>query len=120
MASEGRPTVSLPAKLTEPERFSTMPMTDFKVVVLPPPWRPSRVPGSPGATSRPTPCRICDSPYHACRPSTLSSASAMAGPDIGFDDGGVPRHRGVGALGQDLAARQHGDGVGQVGDHGHV
>src|SRR6185436_3495792 len=114
------PTVSLPSKVTEPVRFSTMPMTDFSVVVLPAPLRPSSVTSSPLPISKPTPCRMCDSPYQACRPSTLSSVSAMTGPDIGFDHGGVLRDRGVGPLGQHLAARQHGDGVGEVGDDAHV
>src|SRR5512139_906564 len=120
ISSDGWPTVSLPSNVTEPARFSTMPITDFKVVVLPAPLRPNNVTSSPRPISKPTPCRMCDSPYQACRPSTLSRVSTMAGPDIGFDDGGILRHLGVGPLSQHLAARQHGDGVGQVGDHGHV
>src|SRR5439155_6718366 len=120
ISSEAWPTVSRPSKVTEPSRLSTMPMTDLSVVVLPTPLRPSRVTSSPRPISKPTPCRICDSPYQACSPSTLSNASTMAGSDIGLDHGGIPGHRGVGPLGQDLAARQHRDGVGEVGDHGHV
>src|SRR5262245_47906745 len=118
--SEGWPTVSWPSKVTEPERLSTMPMTERRVVVLPAPLRPSRVTSSPRATSKSTPCKIWDSPYHACNPSTLSSVSAMAGPDIGFDDGGIPGHRIVGPFGQHLAARQHGDGVGEISHNRHV
>src|SRR5262245_19192965 len=120
MASDGWPTVSLPSKVTEPLRFSTMPMTDFNVVVLPAPLRPSSVTSSPLPISKPTPCRMWDSPYHACRASTLSSVSAMAGAHVGFDDRRILRHRLVWSLGQHLAARQHGDGVGEVGDDGHV
>src|SRR5258708_19634740 len=97
-----------------------MPMTDFRVVVLPAPLRPSSVTSSPRPISKPTPCRMCDSPYQACKSATLSNASAMTGPDIGFDHGGILRHRGVGALGQDFATRQHGDRGGEGGDHGHV
>src|SRR5438128_9043656 len=108
MASDGLPTVSPSSKRTEPERLPTMPMTDFSVVVLPAPLRPSRVTSSPRPISKPTPCRMCDSPYQACSPSTLSNASAMTGADIGFDDQRILRHRFVRTLGQHLAARQHG------------
>src|SRR5512143_1845895 len=120
MRSDGWPTVSRPSNVTDPVRFSTMPMTDFKVVVLPAPLRPSSVTSSPRPISNPTPCRMCDSPYQACRPSTLSNISGMAGPDIGFDDLLILRHRVVRPLGQYLAARQHGDGVGEVGDDTHI
>src|SRR5688572_31849641 len=117
--------VCLPSKVTEPVRFSTMPMTDFRVVVLPAPLRPKSVTSSPRPISKPTPWRMCDSPYQACRFSTLSSGSlstvsAMPRPDIGFDHGRIFGHRRVRALGQDRAARQHGDGVGEIGDDGHV
>src|ERR1043166_2336382 len=118
--SEVRSISSWPAKRTEPVRFSTMPITDFKVVVLPAPLRPKSVTSSPSPTSKSTPCRICDSPYQACRPWTLSSGSGMTGPDIGLDHLLVLRYLLVGPFGQHLAARQHGDGVAQVGDHGHV
>src|SRR6187549_3781987 len=120
MASDRWPIVSRPSNFTEPVRRSTMPMTDFKVVVLPAPFRPSSVTSSPLPISKPTPCRMCDSPYQACRPSTFSNVSGMAGPDIGFDDLRVLRHRRVGSFRQHLAARQHGDGVGQVRDDAHI
>src|SRR5260370_6508769 len=101
-----------------------MPMADSSVVVWPAPLRPSRVTSSPRPISKPTPCRICDSPYQACRPSTLSkgtlgNASAMAGPDIGLDHGGIPRHPGVGPPGHNLAARQHRGGIREICDDGH-
>src|SRR5438093_11039836 len=115
MASDGLATVSRSSKRTEPERLPTMPMTDFSVVVLPAPLRPSSVTSSPRPISKLTPCRMCDSPYQACRPSTFNSGSGMARPDVSFDDQRVLRHRGIRPLGQHLAARQHGDGVGKIG-----
>src|SRR2546430_1442154 len=120
MASDGLPTVSPSSKRTEPERFSTMPMIDLRVVVLPAPLRPKSVTSSPRPISKLTPCRMCDSPYQACSPSTFSNVSGMTGPDIGFHDQRVLRYRFVRPLGQHLATRQHGDGVGKIGDHGHV
>src|SRR5918995_639641 len=57
-----------------PLRRPTKPITARSVVVLPAPLRPSRVTTSPGATSRPTPCRMWLSPYQASRPDTSSSA----------------------------------------------
>src|SRR5688572_18706683 len=119
-ASDVRAIISAPAKRIEPLRRSTMLMTDFKVVVLPAPLRPSSVTSSPWPISKSTPCKICDSPYQACRPATLSSASAMARPDIGFDDQRILRHGLVGSFGQHLTTRQHGDRVGQIGDDRHV
>src|SRR5690606_34706037 len=110
---------STPRKTTDPVRLPTMPMIDLSVVVLPAPLRPSRVTTSPWTISRSTPCRMCDSPYHAWRPSTFSSgsaagegstadilraaASAMARPHIGLDDRRILRDRRVVALGQHLA-----------------
>ena len=64
---EDRPISSRPSKRTEPVRWPTMPMIDFSVVVLPAPLRPSSVTTSPWCTSNDTPCRMCDSPYQACR-----------------------------------------------------
>src|SRR5215207_9425056 len=74
-----------------------------------------------------------DSPYQACRseterisaPAGLAAASAifnsvMAGPQIGFLHALVPGQFGIIAFGQHLPARQHGDDVGQIGDHGAI
>src|SRR6185437_4748255 len=117
MRFDGSPIVSAPPNATEPRRWATMPMIDLRIVVLPAPLRPRRVTSSPSATSNPTPCRICDSPYQAWRSPTLSSAaSGMAGAHIGLDHLRIRRHRGVIALGEDRAAGQHGDDLGQIGD----
>src|SRR3982751_624650 len=113
-----------------------MPMIDFSVVVLPAPFRPSNVTTSPGRTSKSTPWRTCDSSYQACRSRTARSgvpegpavepmagratASGMAGPHVGLDDVRIPRYRSVVALGQHLAAGQHGDRLGQVLHHPQV
>src|SRR5262249_28053232 len=98
-----------------------MPITDFSVVVLPAPLRPSSVTTSPGRTSKVTPCRMCDSPYQACRPSTASSGSlrvtsSMADTHIGLADFRVVRDLVVVALREHPAAREHGDAVGEVRD----
>src|SRR5262245_29227010 len=100
-----------------------MPMIDFSVVVLPAPLRPRSVTTSPANTSKVTPCRTWDSPYQAWRSSTARSGSAMASiarSQVGFDHLGIPRHAGVVALGDDLAAGEHRDGVGQVFHHAQV
>src|ERR1700722_8418239 len=122
MRLEARPRTSAPSNRIEPDARPSMPMIARKVVVLPAPLRPSRVTTSPAGTSNSMPCRICDSPYQPCKPETWRSvfdgapeASGMAGPYIGFDDGGVLRDFGIDALGQDLAARQHGDLVREIG-----
>src|SRR5262249_8708195 len=52
-----------------------MPMTDFSVVVLPAPLRPSSVTTSPANTSNVAPWSTCDSPYQACSPSTASKGA---------------------------------------------
>src|SRR5688572_15408503 len=130
MAREGMRMVSTPSKVTDPLRFGRMPMIDFKVVVLPAPLRPSRVTTSPGATSKLIPCKTWDSPYHASRSRTASSgaaaaagmlrcaraASGMHASDIGLDDARILGHGGVVAFGEDAAAGEHGDPVGQGGD----
>src|SRR5262245_42707404 len=103
-------------------------MIDLSVVVLPAPLRPSSVTTSPAPTSTPTPCRRWDSPYQACSPSTTRSgaapgartASFMADPHVGFAHVGVGGDGCVVALGQDAAAGEHGDAVGQVGDHAEI
>src|SRR5215813_1302229 len=129
MRFDGLPTSSSPPKAIEPLRLATMPMIARKVVVLPAPLRPSRVTSSPSAIANSMPCRMCDSPYQAWRSRTRSSApavsccgvrsaaSAMTRSHIGLDDVGVLRHLGIIALGQDLAAGQHGDGVGELRHH---
>src|SRR5208282_4179052 len=113
---DGKRIVSVPSSCTDPSRRPTMPMIDFMVVVFPAPLRPSRVTTSPTATSNCTPCRMCDSPYHALRSRTESKGlteadSGMPGPEIGLHHVGILRHRGVVALRQDLAAREHRDMV---------
>src|SRR3954470_22331670 len=97
-----------------------MPMIARIVVVLPAPLRPSNVTSSPSPMLNSTPCRMCDSPYQACRLRTRSNssgalmradadASGMSGSHIGFDDLGIAGNRGVVALGQDEAAGQDRD-----------
>src|SRR5512147_1015056 len=102
-----------------------MPITDFSVVVLPAPLRPRSVTTSPARTSKSTPWSTCDSSYQACRSRTASSgglaaASLMAAAHVRLDHVPVPRHGGVVALRQHLAARQHGDGLAEVLDHAQV
>src|SRR6266852_1522167 len=101
-----------------------MPMIAFIVVVLPAPLRPSRVTTSPTMTSKVTPCSTCDSPYHACSPLTDSNGAvsglSMADPEIGFAHQRVGRDRLVIALGQHPPAGEHGDAVGEVGDHAEI
>src|SRR3954452_17773795 len=126
MRLEGRAMSSSPAKAIEPRRWPTIPMIARKVVVLPAPLRPRSVTTSPSPTVKFIPCRICDSPYQACRSATLSSVlcstapSGMTGPHIGLDDLRILRDGGVVALGENAAAGQHGDCVGEVGDHREV
>src|SRR5207248_4415506 len=97
-------------------------ITDFSVVVLPAPLRPSSVTTSPAWTSKTTPCRTWDSPYQACRSRTASSGvrSRMAGAHVGLDHLRIARHARIIALGQHLAARQDGDGVRQVLDDAQI
>src|SRR5204863_2181637 len=125
---EARPISSRPSNRTDPVRRATMPMIDLSVVVLPAPLRPRSVTTSPWRTSNDTPCRMCDSPYHACRSRTASSgaafdaavapgnALAMPGPHVCLDDGRIRRYRLVVTLRKDLAARQDGDVIGQRRD----
>src|ERR1700731_2386815 len=130
--------ISRPSKAIEPVRLPMMPMIDFSVVVLPAPLRPSRVTTSPAFTLKLTPWRMWDSPYQASRfctdrtcPAAFDAAclvmvasaiftSGMTGPQIGFLDALVLGKLGVIALRQHLAARQHRDDVGQVGDHAQI
>ncbi len=124
MRFEDSAIVSAPSKAMEPSRRGTAPMIDLSVVVLPAPLRPSSVTTSPGATSKSTPCRMCDSPYQACKPRTASSglpavrvaaglvaASGMTGTEVGLHHFRVGGHRRVVALREDLAARQDCDVV---------
>src|SRR2546421_2423595 len=121
---EESPTSSRPSKRTEPLRWPTMPMIDLSVVVLPAPLRPSSVTTSPARTSNAAPCRICDSPYQACSPSTASSGapdtSGMAGPHIGFAHVRIVRDGRVIALGQHPPARQNRDAVREVRDDAEI
>src|SRR5512138_1479063 len=131
MARAGSPISSRPSKTTLPRRRGRMPIIAFRVVVLPAPLRPSKVTTSPSRTSKATPCSTWLSPYQASRPLTVSSASpragrlaalsviavsGMAGPDVSLDDLGILGNRGVVALGENLAARQHGDVIRERGD----
>src|SRR5258708_10170523 len=117
---------SRPSNTTEPGRLAMIPMIAFKVVVWPAPLRPSSVTTSPSPTAKRMPCRMWLSPYQALSPSTRSSAfcstaaSGMTGSHIGLDHLGIGRHLLVAALGQDLAAGQHGDGVREIRHHGKV
>src|SRR6185436_11712369 len=111
------PIVSLPSNATDPARRPTIPMIDLSVVVLPAPLRPSRVTTSPACTCRSTPCRMWDSPYHACRPFTTSSVSGIAFPQIGLDHLGIPGDAVVLALREDLAPLQHRDPLLEIGHH---
>src|SRR5215468_10591994 len=108
-----------------------MPITDFSVVVLPAPLRPSSVTTSPSFTWKLMPCRMCDSPYQACKSLTsrtcaplacgagLAAAftSGMTGSQIGFLDARILGELGIVAFGEHLSAGQHGDDVGEIGDH---
>src|SRR4051812_12717977 len=132
--SEEAREISWPSNRIEPERLPMMPITDFSVVVLPAPLRPSSVTTSPAFTLKLTPCRMWDSPYQASRFSTASTGlpaaaavgrsaivtSGMPGSQIGFLDALVFRQLGIVALRQHMTARQHGDDVGEIGDHAQI
>src|SRR5207237_4138421 len=80
---------------------------------------------SPPATSKATPCRMCDSPYQAFTSRTASSdafvaASGMPSSEIGLDHIGVLRHCRVIALSENLAAGEDRDVVGKRRHHGKV
>src|SRR3954462_8940211 len=125
--------ISCPLKRIEPVRLPIIPITDFSVVVLPAPLRPSSVTTSPAFTLKLMPCRMWDSPYQACRseterpsaPAVLAAASAifnstMTSPQIGFLDALVLGQFGIIAFCQYLAGRQHRDDVGPVGAHAEI
>src|SRR5438477_5792669 len=127
IASDGSPVGSRPSKRTEPLRCSAMPMIAFKVVVLPTPLRPNKVTTSPARTSKVTPCRMYDSPYHAWRSCTASMGgdeagffSSMARPKIGFAHRRIARHSLIIAFGQNLATCEHSDAVAQIGHHAEI
>src|SRR5262245_17003986 len=115
-----RPINSSPWNLIDPLRFASIPMMARMVVVLPAPLRPSKVTTSPPFTSKLMPCRTWLSPYQPLRSRTLSCASAMTRPHIGFDDLGVPGDLAVIAFGEDFTTREHGDPLRQVGNHRQV
>src|SRR5881394_2585763 len=100
----------------EPLRFARSPMIERMVVVLPAPLRPNRVTTSPALTSKVMPCRTWLSPYQACTSRTASCTSAMTGPHVSLNHLGVIGDLGVGSFSQNLAARQHCNSVGQIGD----
>src|SRR5579872_5532163 len=127
--------ISRPSKRTEPLRLPMIPITDFSVVVLPAPFRPSSVTTSPGATRKLTPCKMWDSSYQASRSRTASTGSAdadcpaaalaiftsaMARSQVGFFHALIPGQFGIIALRQHMTAGQHRDDVGEVGDHGKI
>src|SRR5215472_11909382 len=116
--------VSVPSKRTEPSRRATIPITDFSVVVLPAPLRPSSVTTSPTRTSKLTPCSTCDSPYQACSCSTASKGAAtglsMADSEIGLAHVRVGRDRRVVAFRQNATPREHRDAVGEVSDDAEI
>ena len=113
ITSEGSRISSLPSNSTDPERFSMIPMMALSVVVLPTPLRPRSVTTSPGRTAKVTPCRMCDSPYQALSWFTVSRSrvSGMTGPEIGFAHRRIVGDRFVVALGQHVAAGEHGDAI---------
>src|SRR5689334_22833310 len=67
------------------------------------------------------PCRMCDSPYHACKSRTSSSAgSVFDASDICFQHPRIARNLAVRAFREHRATREHGDGVAEVFDHAQV
>src|SRR5204863_8539995 len=121
MRSDGSAMICVPSKRIEPSRRATMPMMALRVVVLPTPLRPSSVTTSPRRTSSCAPCRMCDSPYHAFRSATESSAvSGMLGTQVGLDHFRMAGHRPVISLGDDLAAREYRDVIREVLHHAEI
>src|SRR6266851_9665213 len=94
-------------------------MIDLSVVVLPAPLRPSSVTTSPSCTSNVTPCKMCDSPYQACKSLIASRGvrtSSMPHPHVSLANLGIARHHLVVAFRQHTAARQHRDVIRQIRD----
>src|SRR3569832_2034216 len=101
---------SAPQTRMLPLRVGRMPTIERISVDLPTPLRPSRATVSPSPTVRDSPCKTWLSPYQACRFSTSRAGGLCIGAsDIGFAHGGIFAHLGIGAFGDYLAARQHGD-----------
>src|SRR5271169_5145581 len=110
---------SAPRKRIAPLRLRTMPRMARSVVVLPDPLRPMSEMVSPSRTSKDTPCRTWLSPYQALRSSTSRRGGASVGmlaTHIGLPHALVGRDFGIGSLGEDFAALQHGDAVAEIGD----
>ena len=117
----GRPPDQLRGRRSAPSRARrrTMPMTDLSVVVLPAPLRPSSVTTSPGPhveVDAVEDVRLVVPGVQVAHRRTASSGRRVhAGEAAGLRYGLVPDHvriardRGVVALGEHLAARQHGD-----------
>src|SRR4029453_15807481 len=134
MLSEDAREISLPLNCIVPDRLPMMPITDFSVVVLPAPLRPSSVTTSPSFTLKLMPCRMCDSPYQACKSLTdntcapLACAAGLAAvftsgmtcSQIGFLDARILGQFGIITFSEHLSARQHGNDVGEVGDHAQI
>src|SRR6185312_13888971 len=108
----------------EPARRPTRPRIDFNVEVRPAPLRPRSVTTSPWRTLKVMPCSTCDSPYHALRPETRSTSSAMGArlrrAHVRLDHLRVARDLRIRPLGEHRAARHHGDRVADAGDDAHV
>src|SRR5574337_1154451 len=126
MRCVGMAMVSWPLILIEPLRAPVRPMMARSVEVRPAPLRPSRVTTSPGCTTMSTPCSTCDSPYQASR-LRISSAGvpaisvrplqlAIGRAHVRFHDLWILRDFFVGPFGQDGAALQHRDAIGDGRD----
>src|SRR5512140_983226 len=103
----------MPFTWIEPVRLPTRPRIDFSVEVRPAPLRPSSVTTSPRCTVRSTPCRTCDSPYHAWTPEMRRTSSAMGvfggGAHVRLDHLRILRDFRVASFGQHGAPLHHGD-----------
>src|SRR3982751_3729557 len=112
--ASGRAAVmSLPSKLTRPDRGRSRPMTLFSSVVLPTPLRPIRQTSSPGRTSRLTSRRMSVSPCDADRFS-IRSMFVAALSQVDLDDLRVALHLLHRPLAEDLPLVQHGDAHGDL------
>src|SRR6478736_6595116 len=106
MRCVARCAVSVSLTLIEPLREPIRPMIARSVLVRPAPFLPSSVTTSPSSTWKSTPCSTCDSPYQAFRPLISRNGVVIS-----------VRSR---EFGQRRAALEHGDGIGNGGDHAHV